>query len=227
MHHLPLITTEELAILLSAVNDFTISGLLWDRMKWSEQLGRQFAIYGGSADATYPRTNPRVKFEDEVEESQMTEIQPQSDYPQTASSQPTVFHLDDNDAPTEQEIPITLDAMHASMTVDDARRILIEHPLPKSRQRTNVCTDTYIPQARLFGAFTSRGEGITQATFRFPLAITANMCLAATRAAAKTDEGFLSAQLNIHQDKNNYGDSWLTGLGDYEGSKVPLELIHL
>ena len=68
---------------------------------------------------------------------------------QTASSQPTVFHLDDNDAPTEQELLITLDATHASVTVDDARRILIEHPLPKARQRTNVCTDAYIPQGRL------------------------------------------------------------------------------
>ena len=78
-----------------------------------------------------PRSKPRVTFEDEIEEAQMTEGQPQSDYPQTAPSQPTVFYLDDNDAPTEQEIPITLDATHASMTVDGARHILIEHPLPK------------------------------------------------------------------------------------------------
>ena len=229
VHHLPLITTEELAVLLSAINDFTISGHLWDRTKWCEQLGRQFAIYGGSTDATYPRSKPRVTFEDEVEEAQMTESQPQNDYPQTAPSQPTVFNLDDNDAPTEQEIPVTLDAMHASMTVDDARRILIEHPLPKARQRTNVCTDEYIPHGRLFGAFTTRGEGITQAIFRFPLAIAAIMCLAATRGAAYSDEGFLSAQLNcstslpIHQDKNNHGDSWLTGLGDYEGGRLWVE----
>ena len=77
-------------------------------MKWREQLGRQFAIYGGSTDAICPRTKSRVTLQDEVEEAQMTESQPQSDYPQTASSQPTVFHLDDNDAPTEQDIPSLL-----------------------------------------------------------------------------------------------------------------------
>ena len=118
--------------------------------------------------------------------------------PQTASSQPTVVHLDNNDASTEQEIPIALDAMHASMTVDDARRILIEHPLPKARQTTNVCTvGCLVP------------EGITQATFRSPLAVAAIMCLAASRGAAQSDEGFSSAQLNcstslpIHQGKAN------------------------
>ena len=57
--------------------------------------------------------------------------------------------------------------MRASVTVDDARRILIDHPLPKARQRTNVWIDAYISQGRLFGAFTTRAEGITQATFRF------------------------------------------------------------
>ena len=136
-----------------------------------------------------------VTTEEVTGDASMTESQPQNDYPQTAPSQPTVVHLDD-----------------ASMTIDDARRILIEHPLPKALQRTNVCTDEYIPQGRLFGAFATRGEGITQATFRFPLAVAAIMCLAATRGAAYSDEGFLSAQLNcstslpIHQDKNNHGD---------------------
>ena len=85
-------------------------------MKWRERLGRQFAIYGGSTDATYPRSKPGVTCEDEVEEA--PESQPPNDYPQTAPSQPTVFRLD---ARTEQETPITLDATHASMTVDDTR----------------------------------------------------------------------------------------------------------
>ena len=70
-----------------------------------------------------------------------------------------------------------------------------------------MCALTKVPHGWLFGAFTTRGEGITQATFRFPLAIAAIMYLAATRGAAYSDEGFLSAQLNcstslpIHQDK--------------------------
>ena len=53
------------------------------------------------------------------------------------------------------------------MTTEDARRILLDRPLPRARQRTNVCTEDYVPQGRLFGAYTTRGEGMTQATFRF------------------------------------------------------------
>ena len=92
-----------------------------------------------------------------------------------------------------------------------------------------MSTEQYIPEGRLFGAYTTRGEGITQATFRFPLTVAAIICLAATREAVCSDEGFLSAQLNcattlpVHKDNNNHGDTWLTGLGDYEGGRLWLE----
>ena len=56
------------------------------------------------------------------------------------------------------------------MSKEETRNILLNHPLPKARQRTNIVSDDYIPEGQLFGALTTRGEGITQATFRFPLA---------------------------------------------------------
>ena len=115
------------------------------------------------------------------------------------------------------------------MSEIEAKDILLNHPLPKARQRTNIVSDDYIPEGRLFGAFATRGEGITQATFRFPLAATALMKLASTREGPCADEGFLSAQVNCgislpaHKDKNNHGETWLIGLGDYKGGRLWIE----
>ena len=121
---------------------------------------------------------------------------------ETAMKESSLFRLEDQDAPTEPEIPVTMEAMHASMQVEEAKRVLMEHPLPWARQRTNVSTEQCIPEGRLFGAYTTRGEGITQATFRFPLTVAAIICLAATREAVCSDEGFLSAQLNCANDSS-------------------------
>ena len=113
--------------------------------------------------------------------------------------------------------------MYLAMMADEARKVLLDHSLPTARQRTNVRTKDYTPQGGLFGA---RGEGITQATYRFPLAVAAIICLAATRGSISPDEGFLSAQANcakslpIHQDKNNHGDTWVAGMGNYEGGRL-------
>ena len=47
------------------------------------------------------------------------------------------------------------------MSADEAKKILLEHPLPKAGQRTNIVSNDYIPEGRLFGAFATRGEGVT------------------------------------------------------------------
>ena len=110
------------------------------------------------------------------------------------------------------------------MSEIEAKASLLNQPLPKARQRTNIVSDDSIPEGRLFGAFTTRGEGITQATFCFPLAVTALMKLASTREGPCADEGFLSAQVNCGiKDKNNHGETWLIGLGDYKGGRLWIE----
>ena len=111
-------------------------------------------------------------------------------------------------------------AMGSSMAddaLDAAKATLLSHNLPKVRQRANVLKDVYQPRGRLFGAFTTRGEGITQATFRFPEIVSAIHLLASSRPSGFTTESYMSAQLNassslpIHKDKNNFSRSWLIG----------------
>ena len=57
--------------------------------------------------------------------------------------------------------------------VENAKRAVPQHSLPRARQRTNVSTKDYVPRGRLFGGFTTRGEGITNATFRYPEVVSA------------------------------------------------------
>ena len=78
---------------------------------------------------------------------------------------------------------------------------------------------TLSARGRHFGAFTTRGEGVTQATFRFPEIVSAIHLLASFQPSGFTTEPYMSAQLNdssslpIHKDKNHFSRSWLIGLG--------------
>ena len=86
-----------------------------------------------------------------------------------------------------------------------------------------------MPEGRLFGAFTTRGEGITQATYRYPKVVQAIHHLASLRGGEANSEGYLSAQVNrvkkmqVHKDKNNHSTSWLIALGEFTGGRLWLE----
>ena len=75
--------------------------------------------------------------------------------------------------------------------VENAKKIVPQHSLPKARQRTNVSTKQYVPGGRLFGGLTTRGEGIANATFRYPDVVSAIHTLAATRPKGFTAEPYL------------------------------------
>ena len=83
----------------------------------------------------------------------------------------------------------------------------MRHSLPKAVSRKNVQLPGYVPEGRLFGAFTTRGEGITQATCRYPKVVQAIHHLASLRGGEASCEGYLSAQVNrakrlqVHKDK--------------------------
>ena len=58
-------------------------------------------------------------------------------------------------------------------SVQSSVDILLHHKLPKARQRTDIVTQNYTPRGRLFGGYTTRGEGVTMASYRFPEVISA------------------------------------------------------
>ena len=106
---------------------------------------------------------------------------------------------------------------------------LLNHRLPKARQRTNVVTNDYTPRGRLFGGYTTRGEGVTIASYRFPQVVSAIHAIASTRHTGFTEEPYLAAQLNaatslpVHKDKNNEGFTWLIAFGDFSGGRLWIE----
>ena len=62
----------------------------------------------------------------------------------------------------------TTSSMIDPESIEDDIRVLMNHSLPKSPQRTNVITADYTPRGRLFGAYTRRGLGITHASLKYP-----------------------------------------------------------
>ena len=273
----PIVSIEELKVLIDAIVEFTVTGKLWSYADWHDALGRDFEIFGDSMRRDRPqaieeedetmhtaRKGPEVKnsspgkgmaigceteIEDADAESQCNARkgqtkrvhfrEPVAETEVDAVDQiPTDSIAQDADSTTSRKASKVTDSTTSrkasevssdDMSEDDAKRIILEHPLPKARQRTNIVSEDYVPEGRLFGAFTARGEGITQATFRFPLAVKALMVLASTREGPCADEGFLSAQVNcgislpVHKDKNNHGETWLIGLGDYTGGRLWIE----
>eukprot|EP00971_Amphidinium_carterae_P181014 3590835-Amphidinium_carterae.1 len=91
-------------------------------------------------------------------------------------------------------------------------KIILAHRIPKQPTRTNVVTEDQVPKSRLFGAFCTRGCGITQSTVRYPQVVKACLEVAQTR---KYSYSFAAMQLTTHtylpchQDKNNSGYSWI------------------
>ena len=114
-------------------------------------------------------------------------------------------------------------------SVQSSIRLLLGHRLPKARQRTNVVTPEHAPRGRLFGGYTTRGEGVTIASHRFPQVVSAIHDIASTRPPGFTEEPYLSAQVNastslpVHKDKNNHSFTWLIALGNFTGGRLWIE----
>ena len=111
-------------------------------------------------------------------------------------------------------------------SVQSSIRLLLDHRLPKARQRTNVVTPDYVPRGRLFGGYTTRGEGVTIGSYRFPQVVSAIHDIASTRPSGFIDEAYLSAQVNastslpVHKDKNNHSFTWLIAFGNFTGGRT-------
>ena len=347
IHHLPVISSQEMTVILEALHDFTSTGTLWNAATWSQHLGRKLALFHWSSptqrlppDHAEFTDDPQVMFSSMACDPSLEETPllpslqifplpsssssssyrsfPAASSDALPSSSVITFNLEDHDPPTEDEEMTgkeganhsskdrTVKDEAATSTRDDSKRgsdshsssqshlchekvedrketrsdrtdenfatngtatsgmdnafaprnskdrkvrfashttshitelesvqssvdILLQHKLPKARQRTNVVTQDYTPRGRLFGGYTTRGEGVTMASYRFPEVVSAIHSIAATRPSGFADEPYLSAQLNsamslpIHKDKNNHSMTWLIALGDFTGGRLWIE----
>ena len=347
VHHLPVISSHEVAVILQALHDFTSTGTLWNAATWSQHLGRKLSLFHWSsptqrlppdhADFTH---DPQAMFssmacDPSLEETpllpslQIFPLPSSSSFSSSRSlpaessdalpsSSVITLNLEGRDPPTEDEEMTgkegashssrdrTVNDEAATSTRDDSKRgsdshsssqshlchekvgdrkengndrieenwltngtatsgmdnafaprkskdkkvrfashttshitelesvrssvdILSQRKLPKARQRTNVVTQDYTPRGRLFGGYTTRGEGVTMASYRCPEIVSAIHSIAATRPSGFADEPYLSAQLSsamsvpIHKDKNNHSMTWLIAFGNFTGGRLWIE----
>ena len=123
---------------------------------------------------------------------------------------------------------------HDRFALDDVQssvQILLDHTLPLSKHRTNMVTEQYVPRGRLFGGYTTRGQGSrTHSTYRFAEVVEAILLIAKTRPKDFAQDPYLSAQVNsakslpLHKDKNNHSRTWLIAFGEYTGGRLWIEL---
>ena len=66
-HGLPIVSVEELKVLIDAIDDFTVTGKLWSYADWREALGRDFEVFGDSMRRDRPQT---IEEEEEEEENE-------------------------------------------------------------------------------------------------------------------------------------------------------------
>ena len=133
----------------------------------------------------------------------------------------TSYNVEEFDAETEDEEG----EGEEKMSTKEPREIFMGHSLPNTSRRS-VQLPGCVPEGRLFGASTTRGEGITQATYRYPEAAKAIHHLASLRSGEAKSEGYLSVQVNrakklqVYKDRNNHSTSWLIALGNFTGKIV-------
>ena len=214
---LPIVSDEELKVLIAAIENFTVTGKLWSYADWQAALDRDFEIFGDSVRQDHPQTieeeqsemlhTSRKRLEEQNPQAGMakkvTSLIPETGQAIAGVVSPNLtndecnplsgrtrqekgVHFDESTDPidgsaatTTYDATDTLSGPESSteaattrngsdeMSEIEAKNFLLNHPLPKARQRTNVVSDDYVPEGRLFGAFTTRGEGISQATFLF------------------------------------------------------------
>ena len=55
-HGLPIVSEEELKVLIAAIEDFTVTGKIWSYADWRDALDRDFEIFGDSIRQDHPQT---------------------------------------------------------------------------------------------------------------------------------------------------------------------------
>ena len=188
-HGLPIVSVEELKVLIDAIDDFTVTGKLWSYTDWREALGRDFEIFGDSMRRGRPQTVEEEEGNDTLHTSRKghdmpctsrkgpdvqdnpgkgmaigreTEIEDAECNTRKGKEKRVRFKVTETEVDAVDQIPtdsIAHDAAHISqkgplssiddadnttaqeaseisndeMSEDDAKKIILDHPLPKAR----------------------------------------------------------------------------------------------
>ena len=203
-HGLPIVSEEELKVLIAAIEDFTVTGKLWSHADWRDALDRDFEIFGDSIRKDHPQTieeeesemlhtsrkgleeqnDPRVGMAKEVtslmpgtgqaivgEVSRPNLTNDKCNAPIGRTRQVKRVHFDQSsDSINGSAAAMTNDATDTpsgpessneaattrngsdEMSEIEAKDILLNHPLPKARQRTNIFQKGGSSEHSLLGA---------------------------------------------------------------------------
>ena len=156
VHYPPLVSKKEMRAVLSAIHDFTVKGELWNIHKWNAALNKTLdEFFWTNPDWSPPGIALKIE---EIKEPEVMfsslETSP-TVIPLNSTSTPKTFNIEDLDADTEHEE----EGEDEEMTKQEAQEIIMRHSLPKAVSRKNVQLPGYVPEGRLFGAFTTRGPG--------------------------------------------------------------------
>ena len=201
---LPIVSEEELKVLIAAIKDFTVTGKLWSYTEWRDALDKDFEILGDSIRRDHPQTIEEEEAEEEESEMLHTSRkgQEEQNIPREGMAKEVTLLMpgmgqaiagesllpnptdDECNTPSGRTRQVkrahfegpsdSIDGSAAAMTQDatntpsgsessiddaattrngseemsqnEAKDILLNHPLPKARQRTNTVSDDYIPE---------------------------------------------------------------------------------
>ena len=142
-----------------------------DLLQWEEWQQEGFPPTTSTDAPPHPHQDPEVMF------SSLTQADVVDGTSNYLSSTTVIHNLMDNDATTEDEQPQVdnimkkeknrrkkkkgpnIENLSPSEVVELDKKLIINHRLPKAKQRTNVVVDGYVPQGRPLGAYATRGEG--------------------------------------------------------------------
>ena len=178
VHHLPVLSSEEMMAIPEAIHCFTSTGKMWNAKMWEEKLQRSLSIFHENfPPTTSPDAPPHPHQDPELMFPSLTQPDVVDGAFNHLSSTTVIHNLMDNDATTEDEQPQVdniekkeenrrkekkspnIEDLSPSEIVELDKKLIIYHRLPKAKQRTNVVVDGYVPQGRLLGTYYHSGRG--------------------------------------------------------------------
>ena len=220
-HNLPLITVDQMDMLLGALNLEIEDSKRWTRKEWEHLEVDGLTPYYSFFDSVPATPNAHVLYPAPSSFSSHQQSIRSCDRECDCEVQSKSSHVYPPGLSTPQEEHFEVQFSEAIKTLTNE---LLQHRPPLAPQRTNLASEErQPPRAQVFGGFTVRGRGMTSCTLKYTKILAAIHALAMLRPGAAKHEAYLSASLNeysalpMHTDRSNYGSSWTISFGDYSG----------